>query len=120
MNMNKQENGRYPVEFRLWVAEQLKAGVPVSALAKRIGVRREVLYRWKKNPLHPDSRRNQSQSPKSPAQLSLEEQLREAMQLLAQKAMEVEFFKGALQRIEARRRRSGNSGVQTSTDRSGK
>jgi hypothetical protein len=40
--------------------------------------------------------------------------------LLAEKAMEVDFFKGALQKVEARRQRGSGSGEMASTTRSGK
>jgi len=36
--------------------------------------------------------------------------------LLAEKAMEVDFLKGALQKVEARRQRSSGSGGKTSTN----
>src|SRR5580693_6055196 len=38
--------------------------------------------------------------------------------LLAEKAMEVDFLKGALQKVEARRRRSSDSGEKASTNTS--
>ncbi len=41
-------------------------------------------------------------------------------QLLAEKTLEVDFFKGALQKIEARRQRNSGSGEMTSTTRSEK
>jgi hypothetical protein len=39
-------------------------------------------------------------------------------QLLAEKTLEVDFFRGALQKIEARRQRSSGSGEMASTTRS--
>jgi hypothetical protein len=41
-------------------------------------------------------------------------------QLLAEKTLEVDFFKGALQKIEARRQRSSGSSEMASTARSEK
>jgi hypothetical protein len=41
-------------------------------------------------------------------------------QLLAEKTLEVDFFRGALQKIEARRQRSSGSGEMASTTRSEK
>jgi len=38
----------------------------------------------------------------------------------AEKALEVDFFKGALQKVEARRRSGKSSGETASTSRSGK
>jgi hypothetical protein len=40
--------------------------------------------------------------------------------VLAEKTLEVYFFKGALQKIEARRQGSNDSGETASTTRSGK
>ena len=39
--------------------------------------------------------------------------------VLAEKTLEVDFFKGALQKIEARRQTSDRSGARASTTRSG-
>jgi hypothetical protein len=39
---------------------------------------------------------------------------------LAEKTLEVDFFKGALRKIEARRQRNSGSGEMTSTTRSEK
>jgi hypothetical protein len=38
--------------------------------------------------------------------------------MLAEKTMEVDFLKGALQKVEARRQRSSNSGGKASTNTS--
>jgi hypothetical protein len=40
--------------------------------------------------------------------------------LLADKTLELDFFKGALQKIEARRQQSEGSGEKASTTKSGK
>jgi hypothetical protein len=39
---------------------------------------------------------------------------------LAEKVLEVDFFKGALHKVEARRRKAESGGAQVSTTRSGK
>jgi hypothetical protein len=41
-------------------------------------------------------------------------------QLLAEKTMEVDFFRGALQKVEARRQKRGETGETASTSRSEK
>jgi hypothetical protein len=46
-------------------------------------------------------------------------QVQQLKRMLAEKSMEVDFFKGALQKIEARRQRSNGSGERASTTRSG-
>jgi len=118
--VKKQQNGHYPVEFRQAAVEQLQAGVPIGILAQRLGVHRCQLHRWKNNPLHPDSKRHPAKRPKPPGELSLQEELQQVKQVLAEKTLEVQFFRGALQKIEARRQRSKNSGALTSTTTSGK
>ena len=118
--MKKLENGQYPVEFRQAAVEQQKTGVPIGVLAKRLGVHRVQLYRWRKNPLHPDSKRGKPKPHKRPEEMSLQEELQQVKQLLAEKILEVQFFRGALQKVEARRQQSGNSGAPTSITTSGK
>lgn len=119
MQVNKGLNGRYSVEFRLWAVEQLRSGVSVENLARQTGVHRTRLYRWKKNPIHPDSKRNLPPAEESPRELrSPQGELEQVKQALAEKVLELDFLKGALQRIEARRQRSASSGETTSTEKS--
>ena len=49
----------------------------------------------------------------------LRKEIRELKRLLGEKALEVDFFKGALQKVEARRRSSSGSGAKASTTESG-
>ena len=50
----------------------------------------------------------------------LRKQVRDLKRVLAEKTLEVDFFKGVLQKIEARRQGSGGSGGAASTTTSGK
>jgi hypothetical protein len=50
----------------------------------------------------------------------LENEVGRLKRVLAEKTLELDFFKGALQKVEARRRQSKNSGGKTSTTKSGK
>jgi hypothetical protein len=50
----------------------------------------------------------------------LRKQVRDLKRVLAEKTLEVDFFKGALQKIEARRQGSSSSGETASTNRYGK
>ena len=51
---------------------------------------------------------------------SYRKQVQQLKRLLTEKTLEVDFFKGALQKIEARRQKSGASGATASTTRSEK
>jgi hypothetical protein len=50
----------------------------------------------------------------------LRKQVRDLKRVLAEKTVEVDFFKGALQKIEARRQGNNGSGETASTNRYGK
>jgi transposase-like protein len=88
----------------------------VSALAKELGIDRSNLYEWQ--------RQLEQASESSPRVTSpvreLRKQVGELKRVLAEKTLEVDFFKGALQKVEARRQSSKGSGGAASTTRSGK
>jgi transposase-like protein len=110
----KKRVNKYPKAFRLMALERMKKCESVSALAEELGIHRTVLYRWK----------NQLKAMEGGAADSpiggLSKQVRELKRVLAEKTLEVDFFKGALQKIEARRQSSSGSGGTASTTRSGK
>jgi hypothetical protein len=53
-------------------------------------------------------------------EFTLGKEISQLKRLLAEKTQEVDFFKGALQKVEARRRNSEDTGARASTTRSGK
>jgi len=113
-------NGQYPVEFRRYAVERMRDCDNITALAKELGVSRPRLYFWKKNAEQPDVKPLGKRKPKDPQKLNLQQQLEYTQRLLAQKTVELDFVKGALRRVEARRQRSASSGERTSTEKSEK
>ena len=100
----------YTEEFRRLAVARMKTCRDVVGLARELGVRRNLLYKW----------RARLQGPSEPAEvrrLSLEEENRQLKQMLAERELEVDFFKGALQKIRARRQSNGRSGGTASTPR---
>ena len=95
------------------VVERLKSCDNIVALAQELGLHRRLLYKWREQ-LEPVA--HGEPVPSTP---ELRQQVRQLKRLLAEKTMVVDFFKGALQKVEARRQRSGNSGGRASTTRSG-
>jgi hypothetical protein len=81
-------------------------------------VRPRCLYKWraKLEALEPG---DEAARPSTHAAAYRKENLR-LKRLLAEKTLEVDFFKGALQKVEARRRRSDETGETESTSRSEK
>jgi len=86
----------------------------IAALAKELDVPPRSLYKWR-------DRFVVSDGPPAPnrRELTLRKENSELKRVLADKTLEVDFFKGALQKVEARRRKSGDSGARASTTRSG-
>ena len=104
--------GKYPEAFRRMALERMKNCTSVSALADELGVHRTVLYHWQRQV--EAAQEGAESKPTSPVR-ELRKQIRDLKQVLAEKTLEVDFFKGALQKIEARRRSSGGSGETAST-----
>jgi hypothetical protein len=86
------------------------------ALARELGIPRRTLYRWQ-DQLEPID--DGEAPPENVKERDLRIQLATAKRLLADKALEVDFFKGALQKIEARRQSSTSPGEKASTTKSG-
>jgi transposase-like protein len=109
------KNGKYTNEFRRIAVERLKQSDNIKALAKELGVDRRLLYYWRDRPDVGDGRAAASRR-----ESKLHEEVSRLKQLLAEKTLEVDFFKGALQKVAARRGQSGESGETASTTKSGK
>jgi transposase len=108
--MKKRVN-KYPRAFQQMAMERMKNCESVTALAEELGIHRTVLYHWKNH-----LKAIEGGSADSPIR-ELRKQVRELKRVLAEKTLEVDFFKGALQKIEARRRGNRGSGETASTTR---
>ena len=97
--------------------ERLKSCESVTELAEELGIHRTMLYRWR-------SQLEPVEDGQGPPANSRERELRtenkQLKRLLGEKTLEVDFFGGALQKIEARRHSSGGCGEKASTTKSGK
>jgi len=60
------------------------------------------------------------QAPEDLREFTLGKEIIQLKRLLAEKVQEVDFFKGALQKVEARRRKNESIGARASTTKSGK
>ena len=88
----------------------------MGSLAKELGIPRQTLYRW-----HEQSERAKfiEQVEEKSRQSRLRKEIGDLKRLVAEQALEVDFFRGALQKIEARHRESSGSGEAASTTTSG-
>ena len=57
--------------------------------------------------------------PENPRESTLRKEVSQLKRLLAEKTLEVDFFKGALQKVAARRQQHGITGGKASTTKSG-
>src|ERR1041385_506443 len=96
--------------------ERLKQSDNIVALAKELGVHRRLLYRWRDRlePLE-NEEGSASQSPEA----RLRNEVNQLKRALAEKTLEVDFFKGALQKIEARRQPQDDTGAKAATTQTG-
>jgi transposase len=103
--------------YRRYAVARLKDSANVSKLCRELGLSRQLLYGWR-------DRFEREQGRHLEASQATERQLRKEVsdlkQLLAEKTLQVDFFKGALQKVEALRQASTGSGEMASTSKSGK
>lgn len=118
--MGKKRVAQYSVKFRRIAVERMKGCNNVTALAKELGVERRSLYLWREQ-LDPESIISRKSGPQGKSrEAELEKEVLGLKRVLADKTLELDFFRGALQKVEGRRRQSKNSGGKTSTSTSGK
>jgi transposase-like protein len=98
--------------------ERMETCEDVGALARELGVRPRCLYKWRKKLeiIEP----GQEASRPSTHTSAHRKEIHRLKQLLAEKTLELDFFKGALQKVEARRQKRGETGETASTTRSEK
>ena len=118
----------FGIEVKLRTLERMAAGESPSALARELGVRSQKLYEWRMTFLRNEGSFRRRGRPsfvdalEAGAALSeLEAAKRRIAQLerkVGQQGMELDFFKGALRRIEASRRPNDGAGATASSPRS--
>ena len=86
----------------------------LGLLAKELCVSVRTLYRWKDIQLGRVKKVREAK----PHEKKLEEEIQRLKQSLANRTLEVDFFKGALQRVKARRQRNTATGEEASTTKS--
>jgi hypothetical protein len=105
---------RRGLKFWLAAVARVQAGEHLAEVASDLGVDRRGLARWQEK-LDPEMLRSDRR--REQALASEVEQLKKA---LAEKVLEVDFLRGALHKVEERRRQNGSGGAKASTTRSGK
>jgi transposase-like protein len=91
----------------------------IVALTKELGVSRRQLYRWR-DELEPEEAEVGKPAGQKARVSTLRKEVNHLKRVLAKKTLEVDFFRSALQKVEARRQQSSKSGEKASTITSGK
>ena len=106
--------------YRVWTLEEKRAAVARmlscrhAQLAAEMGISKRLLYSWRKHLW----RLEQAVEPETTRERSLEAQILQLKQTLADQLLASDFFKGVLRRIEAQRQPSTGFGETASTRRS--
>jgi transposase-like protein len=112
----KKRVGKFPKAFRQMAVDRLHHCENIVELAKELGISRRLLYGWREKLEARDCR---GAPPANAREATLRKEVSQLKRVLAEKVLEVDFFKGALQQVEARRQQSGKAGARASTPRSG-
>jgi hypothetical protein len=105
--------------FRKTALERLKGCQYITGLAQELGISRSQLFRIQRDAL---GRKPEPRTEAWLKQKSDERQRRriaELERLVARQALELDFFRGALLRIEENRRKRGSNSGKPSTSKSG-
>jgi transposase-like protein len=103
----------YSAEFKTAAVARMQGCDSVVGLAKELGVCWSVLYQWK-------DKQGKAAQVEALREKALQEEIATLKSALADKVLEVDFFRGALQKVAAQRQRQPAHGGVASTTRSGK
>lgn len=101
--------------YREFAVRRLRESDNVSKLCGELGISRQLLYKWRDR-LEP---REQKLESHQAADRQLQQENEQLKKVLAEKTLEVDLLKSALERIAARRRADVGTGAMVSTQESG-
>jgi len=134
--MSQEKRRRFSREFKLALIARLEAGESGTVLAMESGVKRTIIYRWREAWRRggETALRGKPGPPTKAEALEIElargvavkagdlkearRQIAELERKVGQQALDLDFFKGALRRIEASRRTDTAPGAPVSLPRS--
>ena len=117
--MAKRRGGQHhSTAFKRMVVERMRQCDNIQALSEELGVHRRLMYKWR-DQFDPVEREAELPTLNS-REARLRKEVNQLKRALAEKTLELDFFKGALQKVEARRRQNDVSGAKASTTKSGK
>src|SRR5262245_43874442 len=111
---------RHSVEFKKQAVERMKTCGNIRELARELDLEPKLLYIWKGQfEGRPEPRHaNYAEDKQQRAETKLEQENQRLKAALADKALEIDFFKGALRRIKEGRQNITSCGDTASTPKS--
>jgi transposase-like protein len=103
-------------EVKQRALDRMKSAPNISVLAKELGIPRRTLYSWRDKQLAKLERRRPDIKTR---EQELQEEVRHLKEALAERALDLDFFKGALQKIWVRRQPSSAVVASASTTKLG-
>jgi transposase-like protein len=112
---------RHTREFKREAVEQMKVSGNIEQLARDLDIQKKLLYTWKYQfEGRPEARHaSYVETPEETVEKKLRQEIAQLKQALAERALEIDFFKGALRRIGEGRQTSTTTGDPASTPKSG-
>ena len=102
-------------EFKRQILTRVREIKNMARASQELGISIRTLYRWRDEQL---GRKKKIPEP-GLRETKLESEIRQLKQSLAKRTLEVDFFRGALQKVAARRRGNAQPGETASTTGSG-
>src|SRR5947208_12849883 len=108
---------RHTVEFKRQVVERMKTCENIHSLARELKLQRKLLYTWKYQlEGRPEPRHaNLGTTAEERKEKQLRDEIAKLKSALADKALEIDFFRSALLKIKEGRRQSTAAGATAST-----
>ena len=116
--MAKKKLRRHSKSFRQMAVDRMKECDNISELSEELGIHLRLLYIWR-DKLEPACTVEET-TPVNSREVTLRKEVSKLKHHLADKVVEADFFRGALQKVKARRQRRGDSGEKAFTTKSGK
>ncbi|MGC2750724.1 MAG: IS3 family transposase, partial [Candidatus Acidiferrum sp.] len=107
---------RYSQKFRCQTVERMNACENILRLSRELGIHRRLLYKWR-DQLEPTEAEGELPTQNS-RESTLRKEVSKLKRLLADKTVEMDFFRSALQKVRARRQQNDVTGEKASTVKS--
>jgi putative transposase len=116
--VERKRGERYSQKFRGQTVERMNACENILRLSRELGIHRRLLYKWRDQLESTDADAEGELPAQNPRESTLRKEVNKLMRLLADKTVEMDFFRSALQKVRARRQQNDVSGEKASTKKS--